>query len=261
MQIVTRKFDTHTIRFIHGDSMEWLDYCPNYDWGICDPPYGLGADNPSKKTAGVRQINGTSINTKIHDYGTKDWDKPPPPEYFDKLIGKTDNQIIWGCNYYDRVFGPGRIVWDKMNNSSNQFDCEIAYCSNNRRTDIVYFMWSGMLQGLHASNKIKISNVQNGNKKTNEKRIHPTQKPVKLYEWTLNEHVKQGETVLDTHGGSGSLAVACHNLKISLDIVENDVDYHQSEIEKFDNLPNHKRIKKNGEIEIQCQKTIFDEGA
>ena len=159
--------DFCTIKLILGDCMGGMKSMKEneYDLTIDDPPYGIGADNPSKKSAGVRQKNGKVLNVKIAEYGKKTWDKPPSNGYFDTLLKCTKNQIIWGVNYFDFHFGPGRIVWDKMNDESNQFDCEIAYQSFHYDVRLVYYMWSGMLQGLTPSNKLSVANRQIGDKR------------------------------------------------------------------------------------------------
>lgn len=216
------------INLYHRDCLPFLKSAPTncYDFAVVDPPYGIGADNPSKKTAGVRQLNGTVLNTKIAEYSKKNWDVVPPPEYFHHLFRVSKHQIIFGVNYFSFIeFGPGRIVWDKMNDSSNQFDCEIAYCSITKRTDLVYYMWAGMLQGATPSNKLSVALKQEGDKSKNEKRIHPTQKPVKLYEWLFKKYSFEGAKILDTHGGSMSSAIAAFNRNMSIDLFEIDKEY------------------------------------
>ncbi len=220
-------------------------YPDNYfDLAIVDPPYGIGASKPSVKSKFVKQHNGSVLKVKNNNYKHKDWDdKPSDEEYFIELLRVSKNQIIWGVNYYNFDFKGGRIVWDKLNGCSDQFDCEIAFNSLNNRTDIIRYMWSGMLQGLNMSRLTSVANVQQGNKKLNEKRLHPTQKPVKLYEWLLLNYAKEGYKILDTHLGSGSIAIACHNLKYDLTACELDTDYfndamqrlkdHQSQLRLF----------------------------
>ena len=134
------------------------------------------------------------------------WDVPDS-SYFEELTRVSKNQIIWGCNYFDYSFGAGRIVWDKCNDKTTFSDCEIAYCSLIDSVRIFRYMWNGMFQG----KSIFEGTVQQGNKKLNEKRIHPTQKPVVLYEWLLNRYAKSGDIILDTHVGSASSLIACHN--------------------------------------------------
>lgn len=219
-----------------GDSLEAMKEMEDNEFhlAIVDPPYGIGADNPSKKTAGVRQKNGRVINTKVADYGSKDWDKIPENRYFLEVQRVSKNQIIWGVNYFDFHLGSGRIVWDKMNDASNQFDCEIAYQSFHYDTRLVYYMWSGMLQGIVASNKISVANRQIGDKKKNEKRIHPTQKPVALYKWLLKNYAKLGDKILDTHAGSFSIGIACHDMGFDLEAYEIDEDYYNAALKRFE---------------------------
>jgi site-specific DNA-methyltransferase (adenine-specific) len=149
----------------------------------------------------------------------------PDEGYFIELQRVSNNQIVWGENFYGNRLGPGRIVWDKMNDYSDQYDCEIAYNSVNNRVDIVRYMWAGMMQGATISKSAKDALLQQGNKALNEQRIHPTQKPVKLYEWLLANYAKPGDRILDTHLGSGSSAIACLNLGFEIVGCELDADY------------------------------------
>jgi site-specific DNA-methyltransferase (adenine-specific) len=118
------------------------------------------------------------------------------------------NQIIWGVNYFDYSFGSGRIVWDKVNGHSSFSDCELAYCSLHDSTRLFRYMWNGMLQG----KSISEGHIQQGNKALNEVRIHPTQKPINLYFWLLQNYAKEGDKILDTHVGSASSLIACQEL-------------------------------------------------
>jgi len=206
----------------------------HFELAIVDPEYGIGASRPSKKPNKAKQKNGTVLNVKHKVYKQKDWDdKPADHVYFNELLRVSKNQIIWGVNYYDFNFIGGRIVWDKINGESDQFGCEIAYNSTNKRTDIIRYMWAGMFQGVNITSDIQKSNIQQGNKKLNETRIHPTQKPVKLYEWLLMNYAKEGDKILDTHLGSGSIAIACHNLKYDLTACELDKDYYEAAVKRL----------------------------
>ena len=126
--------------------------------------------------------------------------------------------------------GGGRIVWDKCNDGSDQSGAEIAYCSLNNRVDIVRFMWRGMFQG----KSISEGTVQQGNKKLNEKRIHPCQKPVAVYEWILQNYAKPGDLILDTHVGSGSSLIACHRMGFEYVGFELDADYYRQSSERLE---------------------------
>ncbi|MCP1103738.1 DNA methyltransferase [Aequitasia blattaphilus] len=174
-----------------------------FDLAITDPPYFNG---PNRRKYYGRSESTTNI--KRVKYGVIDkWDVPGQ-EYFDELQRVSKHQIIWGINYYDVVLGPGRIIWDKVNGSSSFSDCEIAYCSKHDSVRMFRYMWNGMMQG----KSIEEGHIQQGNKRLNEKRIHPTQKPVNLYRWILNTYGKPGDRILDTHVGSASSLIACDEL-------------------------------------------------
>ena len=128
----------------------------------------------------------------------------PGKEYFDELLRVSKNQIIWGVNYFDYSFGSGRIVWDKVNGQSSFSDCELAYCSLHDSTRLFRYMWNGMMQG----KSISEGHIQQGNKKLNEIRIHPTQKPINLYRWLVQKYARKGDKILDTHVGSASSLIA-----------------------------------------------------
>lgn len=170
-----------------------------FELAITDPPYFSGPEKRGfygKKESPI----GVSRNYKKTDT----WDVPDK-EYFNELFRVSKNQIIWGCNYYEYQFGPGRIVWDKCNGESSFSDAEIAYCSLHNSVRLYRYMWNGMMQG----KSITEGHIMQGNKKLNEKRIHPTQKPVNLYKWLLMKYAKEGDKILDTHVGSGSSIIAC----------------------------------------------------
>ncbi len=195
------------------DRMKFLSRFPDgfFDLAIDDPPYGIGADRPSVKPNKVKQRNGTVLSVKQSRYDNAGWDnEPPPAEYFRELKRVSKAQIIWGVNYFDVPLTGGRIVWDKLNGTTDQFDCEIAYCSLNRRTDRFYYMWRGMIQGRYCGKDLKQALIQKGNKKLNETRIHPCQKPVLLYNYLLNTYAKPGFKLCDPHMGSQSSRIAAY---------------------------------------------------
>lgn len=225
------------IELLNCDCMEYMATQPDnaFDWGIVDPNWGIGASRPSKKSAAVKQKNGARINVELPVYGQKDWDdKAADSEYFDELFRVTQQQIIWGVNFYDYKFGSGRLIWDKMNDFSDQFDCEIAFVSINNRIDIVRYMWAGMMQGKNISKSAKIALEQQGNKKLNETRIHPTQKPRKLYQWTFQKYIKKGQSVLDTHLGSASSAIEAHYYGVDFIGCEKDREIFEAAKTRFD---------------------------
>jgi len=223
------------MKITNEDNMELMArYEDNhFDLAIVDPPYGIGASKVSKKKYKIKQSNGKISNTPNNNYKNKDWDNETPKKnYFDELFRVSRNQIIWGVNYYDYSLLGGRIIWDKLNDNCDQYDCEIAYNSFNKRTDIIRYKWIGMFQGKQISKDYGKANRQQGNKSLNEKRIHPTQKPVKLYEWLLMNYAKEGDKILDTHLGSGSIAIACHNLGYDLTACEIDKDIYLSAMKR-----------------------------
>lgn len=187
------------------DCIEVMKRYPDkhFDLAIVDPPYFSG---PNKRQYyGQRESN---RGVRRNDYPiTNDWNIPGE-DYFKELMRVSKHQIVWGCNYFQWSFGSGRIIWDKVNGKSSFSDCEIAYCSMHKSVRLFRYMWNGMMQG----KSVEEGHIMQGNKKLNEKRIHPTQKPVNLYKWTLQKYAKPGYKILDTHVGSGSLRIACFDL-------------------------------------------------
>lgn len=193
------------------DCMELMAKYPDNYWelAICDPPYGIDAGNTfsgEKRKSG----NGSALKSSFEK---KDWDSTIPGEnYFTELMRVSRNQIIWGANYMTHYLPPsmGWIVWDKNNGTTKFSDCELAFSSFNQALRKYKFTWNGMPQG---------------NMKDKEQRIHPTQKPVALYKWLLQNYAKEGDKILDTHLGSGSSRIAAHDMKFDFTGCELDKDY------------------------------------
>ena len=199
-------------KLYHMDCMQAMKEIPDkyFEIAIVDPPYGRKEHGGKNHSKYVKQKNGSRIYVKHDGYANRNWDnKPAGKEYFDELMRVSKNQIIWGCNYFDYPLSGGRIIWDKCNDGSNQCGAEIAYNSMNNRVDMVRFLWRGMMQG----KSIAEGTVQQGNKKLNERRIHPTQKPIALYEWIISQYAKAGDKILDTHAGSGSCCIVAHRMR------------------------------------------------
>lgn len=216
------------------DCLEYMRSLPDnyFDLAIADPPYGIGASKPSKKPSNILQKNGSIMSASVTDFGKKDWDDNiPTQEFFDELRRVSKNQIIWGANYFG--LQGGMIVWDKINGNSDQYDCEIAYQSFNKRTDLVHYMWNGMFQGKYCGRDIRQAAVQQGNKTLNEKRIHPTQKPVILYEWLLNNYAKKGDRIFDPMMGSQSSRIAAYRLGFDYVGCELDKEYFDKGCNRF----------------------------
>jgi len=222
-----------TTELFNIDCMEYMATQPDnaFDLAIVDPPYGRGEDGGTNRNHGVKQKNGNTLKCLDGGYKKKGWDRqPPPPEYFTELQRVSKDQIVWGANYMPVLLQGGAIIWDKVNDGADQSGAEIAYCSLNERVDVVRYMWRGMMQG----ESIQKGTRQQGNKALNEKRIHPTQKPVKLYEWLLKNYAEKGQRILDTHLGSGSIAIAAHYFGCDFVGCELDEDYFQAASERFD---------------------------
>jgi len=205
------------IRLFNQDSILAMPSMPDkaYELAVVDVPYGIGEDGESNHSRGC-----LAETTK---FIPKAWDRePPPPEYFAELMRVSVNQIIWGANHFiDRIPVPSPcwIVWDKINGKTDFADCELAWTSFPSAVRQCRFQWQGMLQG---------------DMKNKEKRIHPTQKPVRLYEWLLKNYAKPGDKILDTHGGSGSIMIACDILGFDLDWYEIDKDYFTAAKERLE---------------------------
>lgn len=214
------------ITITNEDNMELMARYPDkyFDLAIVDPPYGIGEDGEKNHSR--------SKLTRAKKYSAKNWDSKPPSEsYFVELFRVSKNQILWGANHYiSRIPYDSScwIVWDKVNGGSDFADCELAWTSFTTSVRLFKYMWNGMLQG---------------DMKKKEVRIHPTQKPVKLYEWLLMNYAKEGDKILDTHLGSGSIAIACHNLGFDITACELDTEYYEAAM---------KRLKQH-----QSQLTIF----
>jgi len=226
------------------DNMQMMSRYPDkyFDLAIIDPEYGIGASNYSDKPNTVKQKNGTLLKINTPRYKKKNWDNVPASDsFFKELFRVSKHQIIWGENYFNLPVG-GRIVWDKLNGESDQMGCEIAYCSLNKRSDIVYYMWSGMMQGVYAGKNVRKALIQQGNKKLNEPRMHPTQKPIMLNKWILNEYAKPGDKILDTNLGFGGLAIACHDYGFDLTACELDKDYFDAAMTRINNHVSQQKL-------------------
>lgn len=198
-------------KYYNLDCMDGMKKFPNkyFDLAIVDPPYYSGPEKNPFYGPAISYSKHSSqkykniINRKEYK-PVNEW-KIPDNKYFLELKRISQNQIIWGINYFDFLnIGSGRIIWDKVNYKTSYSDCEIAYCSIHDSVRLFRYMWNGMMQG----KSIIDGHIQQGNKKKNEFRIHPTQKPVVLYRWLLQNYAKPGFKIIDTHVGSGSSIIA-----------------------------------------------------
>lgn len=187
-------------RLYNMDCMKAMQEIPDkfFELAICDPPFGINAPNMDMGSNRSRQGNGypaisTSTRIKKERQSKSDWDvERPAPEYFAELIRISQNQIIWGYNYFSDMLPPcrGVIVWDKVQPWENFSQVEIAYTSFDRPAAL-----------------FRYSNTGGNNA---ERKIHPTQKPVALYAWIIGKYANKGDKIIDTHAGSGSCLVAAH---------------------------------------------------
>ena len=182
--------------------MEYMKTLPDkyFELAIVDPPYGLG-----NKTL----TSGGTWSVKWQNKGAH-WDIAPTAEYFNELFRVSQNQIIWGGNYFKLPPNRCFLIWDKVTHMPSMSDCEYAWCSMDNNAKLYKFP-----------------------RNTEEKRIHVTQKPIPLYEWLLTHYAKQGDKILDTHLGSGSSRIACYNLGFDFVGCEIDEDYFKAQEERY----------------------------
>ena len=187
-----------------------------FDIAIVDPPYGIGENGDKNHTR--------SKIAKSKDYKAFSGNdsQPPDKEYFQELIRVSKNQIIFGANHFISKIpfdSSCWIVWDKDNGENDFADCELAWTSFNSAVRRFKYRWQGMLQQ---------------NMKNKEIRIHPTQKPVALYEWILSRYAKDGDIILDTHVGSASSLIACYNTNHKFVGFELDKYYYELSKKRLD---------------------------
>src|SRR6185369_12866517 len=180
---------------------------------LTDPPYGIG------EAAGKNKSRGNMAVAK--DYGDLDWDNSiPGAEYFSEIMRVSRHQVIFGGNYFIEHLrnSPCWIVWDKDNGENDFADCELAWCSFSSAVRRLKYRWAGMLQQ---------------DMKNKEHRIHPTQKPVRLFEWILEKYAEPGWTIMDPFLGSGSTAIAAKRLGYEFIGVEREQSYFEAALERI----------------------------
>ena len=205
------------IELFNCDNMELMAKYPDkhFDLAIVDPPYGIDMDG------GKIGIDGAG---KAKQYTKYDWDKKAPDKtYFEELFRVSKNQIIWGANHFIERINKNSscwLVWDKNKVGGYFADAELAWTSFDTAVRIFKWTWHGFIQ-------------QNmGNK---QERIHPTEKPIQLYQWILQNYAKEGDLILDTHLGSASIAIACHREKFSLVGCELVKEYYDNGLKRLKN--------------------------
>lgn len=191
------------ITITNEDNMDLMARYPDkyFELACVDPPYGNKGFDAMHKTS--------SEKVKLAKRGEyKPFENTAPnADYFNELFRVSKNQIIWGGNFFG--LSGGFICWNKHGTCFGE--AELAFCSMQKQVNIFDFEWNGMLQG---------------DMKNKEQRIHPTQKPVALYKWLLSRYAHPGDKILDTHLGSGSIAIACHDMGYDLTACELDADYY-----------------------------------
>jgi site-specific DNA-methyltransferase (adenine-specific) len=206
------------ITITNEDNMELMARYPDkyFDLAIVDPPYGIGFgefNRTNKDSKGNRY--------KANKYHNNNWDDSiPKDEYFIELQRVSKNQIVWGGNYFPYLWQngcKGFIFWYKGNPVPNFADGELAWTSFNKVAKQLDFRYYGGLQGNTSA----------------EDKIHPTQKPKELYKWLLDNYAKQGDKILDTHLGSGSIAIACHDYGFDLTACELDTEYYEAAMKRI----------------------------
>lgn len=210
---------TDKIEITNEDNMQLMSRYPNnyFNLAIVDPPYGIGESKKQRNNSKNYKWKNPKNEIK---YTKKEWDNSiPPKEYFDELKRISKNQIIWGGNYMTEFLEPskGWIFWDKKNGETDYSDGELAWSSFDKALRKFEWMWGGFF------------------KQQFEKRIHPTQKPVALYKWILEKYANEGDKILDTHLGSGSIAIACHDYGFELTACELDTEYYNKALERISN--------------------------
>lgn len=203
---------TDKLTITNEDNMALMSrYHDNYfELAIVDPPYGIGIDGQKKS------INkNPKHNRKEHTH--KGWDNSIPNQtYFDEVKRVSKNQIIWGANYFTEFLKPTKawVFWYKGQNDLTMSDGEMAWTSFDTVT-----------------RQVEINRAQLISQNT----FHPTEKPTKLYKWLLDKYAKDGDKILDTHLGSGSIALACHDYGFELTACELDTEYYEKAVERIKN--------------------------
>jgi len=198
------------------DCIEFMKDKPDnvFDFAIVDPPYGIGADNKNS----VKKLQSKKSASLSKNYGSQKWDNNiPTDEYFTELFRVSKNQIIWGANYYGLI--GGMIYWHKNVTMPTYSDGEIAFCSLINSIRFFEYTWHGMIQQ---------------NMADKENRIHPTQKPVALYKWLLQNYAKPGDKIFDSQMGSQSSRIAAYQLGFDYWGCEIDKDYFRDGCKRFD---------------------------
>jgi site-specific DNA-methyltransferase (adenine-specific) len=208
---------TDKIELTNECNMELMKRYPDnyFDLAIVDPPYGIDW---------MEQVKNPNKGKNWKQYENKDWDKSiPSAEYFEELKRVSKNQIVWGGNYMTEYLKPSPcwLIWDKMQEFSGA---------------VFEMAWTSFSSPAKAFRMSRVEAYANQNK------IHPTQKPVALYKWLLDKYAQQGDKILDTHLGSGSIAIACHDYGFQLTACELDLEYYNKAVERIKNHVSQQKL-------------------
>ena len=211
------------MKITNEDNMQLMARYPDnyFDLAIVDPPYGIKQDLVQNDLGGKKGFTKNAGTYK--KYHTTNWDNDvPKKEYFDELKRVCKNYIVWGGNYFECLNDTGVIIWYK-GDSGNFKEGELA------KTNI---------------NTFKVYKYSRADAYINDcdVKIHPTQKPQKLYKWLLDNYAKEGDKILDTHLGSGSIAIACHDYKFDLTACELDKEYFDKAMQRIKNHTNQQKL-------------------
>ena len=194
-----------------------------FDLAVVDPPYGMIKNTYGSGSKGIK------ANFDCHKHNHREWDIKPSIEYTKELQRVSKNQIIWGANHFISICPYDSscwLVWDK-DNTGDFADCELAWTSFNTAVRKFTWRWNGMLQQ---------------NMKQKEERIHPTQKPIALYDWIFQQYTKEGNLILDTHLGSGSSRIAAHKHNLEFVGCEIDAEYFAAQEARFKDFTSQLRM-------------------
>ena len=214
------------------DNMEFMRGIPDkyYELSIVDPPYGIGGDALHQDR--LKKGSGKLKNRVIQTMNTS-WDNnPPKQEYFDELFRVSKNQIIWGGNYFPLPPTRCVIAWDKVQPWENFSQWEMAWTSFDSPARLFKF-----------------------DNRTGDK-IHPTQKPVALYKWLLKNYAKPNDKIFDSHVGSGSIRIACHDMGFNFEGCEIDKDYWEAQEERYNTYISQQDLFSGEEL----QEIIYSDG-
>ena len=199
------------IQITNEDNMELMARYPDnyFDLAIVDPPYGI---ERFKKPSGTTRFK----SSKLMQEDGLTWDNKPTEKYFEELFRVSKNQIVWGANNFIMPTSEYFLIWNKKQTVDNFATAEYAWVSMGLKTPAKIFDY-----GIHKHNHTD--------------KIHPTQKPIDLYKFILDKYAKEGDKILDTHLGSGSIAIACHDYKFNLTACELDKEYFDKAMERINN--------------------------